>query len=97
MTHMLYDYGAGDSLQQFFQVQAHALHDHADEMMNSGNALVAEYLQGAAGEAFHNTLLVHTNTAKHIADTIASHSRAVKAGFHDMNATDAGGAQAMSL
>jgi uncharacterized protein YukE len=97
MTNMLYDYGAGDALAQFFKAQAQMLHDHADEMMNAGNALVAEYLQGAAGEAFHNTLQVHTGTAKHIADTITSHSGAVTASFHDMNSTDIAGGQSMSL
>jgi hypothetical protein len=97
MTHMLYDYGAGDALAQAFKVQAQMLHDHADEMMAAGNALVAEYLLGSAGDAFHSTLQVHTNTAKHIADTITSHSGAVSASFNDMGGVDAAGAQSMGL
>jgi uncharacterized protein YukE len=97
MTHMLYDYGAGDALAQFFKAQAQALHEHADEMMQSGNALVAEYLQGAAGDAFHQTLQVHTSTAKHIADTISSHSGAVSTSFSDMGSTDIAGAQSMGI
>jgi uncharacterized protein YukE len=97
MTSMLYDYGAGDGLAQAFKVAAQTLHDHADEMMNAGNALVAEYLQGAAGDAFHQTLQVHTNTAKHIADTITSHSGAVSTSFNDMGNTDIAGGQSMSI
>lgn len=97
MTHMLYDYGAGDSLAQAFKVQAQMLHDHADEMMAAGNALVAEYLLGSAGDAFHSTLQVHTNTAKHIADTITQHSGAVLTSFHDMHSTDIAGAQSMGI
>ena len=97
MTEMLYDHGAGDALGQFFKAQAQALHEHADEMMQSGNALVAEYLLGAAGEALHNTLQLHTNTAKHIADTITQHSGAVLTSFHDMHSTDVAGAQSMGI
>ena len=97
MTHMLYDYGAGDTLAQAFKVQAQSLHEHADEMMQAGNALVAEYLQGAAGNAFHQTLQIHTNTAKDIANTITNHSSAVQASFSDMNHTDVAGGQNMSL
>ena len=97
MTSMLYDHGAGDALGQFFKAQAQALHEHADEMLAAGNALVAEYLLGAAGEAFHNTLQIHTSTAKHIADTISSHSGAVLTSFHDMHSTDIAGAQSMGI
>jgi uncharacterized protein YukE len=97
MTSMLYDHGAGDALGQFFKAQAQALHEHADEMLASGNALVSEYLLGAAGEAFHNTLQIHTSTAKHIADTISRHSGAVLTSFSDMHTTDIAGAQSMGI
>ncbi len=97
MTEMLYDHGAGDALAQAFKVQAQLLHEHADELMQAGTALVSEYLQGAAAEAFHNTLQIHTNTAKDIANTITNHSGAVLSGFHGMAHTDATGAQSMSI
>jgi uncharacterized protein YukE len=97
MTEMLYDHGAGDALAQAFKVQAQMLHEHADELMNSGNALVAEYLQGAAAQAFIHSLQIHTNAAKDIADTITNHSNAVTASFHGMHGTDAAGAQSMSI
>jgi uncharacterized protein YukE len=97
MSEMLYDHAAGDALAQAFKVQAQMLHEHADELMQAGNALVAEHLQGAAAEAFHNTLQLHTNTAKDIAQTITNHSNAVLTSFHGMAGTDGAGAQMMSL
>jgi uncharacterized protein YukE len=97
MSEMMYDHGAGDALAQAFKVQAQLLHEHADDLMQAGNALVAEHLQGAAAQAFHNTLLIHTNTAKDIADTITNHSGAVTASFHGMAHTDAAGAQSMGI
>ena len=97
MTEMLYDHGAGDALAQAFKVQAQMLHEHAEELMQAGRALVAEHLQGAAAEAFHNTLQMHTNTAKDIAQTITNHSNAVLTSFHGMAHTDTTGAQAMGI
>ncbi|HZC93561.1 MAG TPA: WXG100 family type VII secretion target [Mycobacterium sp.] len=97
MTSMLYDHGAGDALAQAFKMQAAQLHEHADEMLQAGNALAAEYLEGAAGQSFLQTLQIHTNTAKDIADTITNHSNAVTASFHGMHSTDIAGAQSMSL
>lgn len=97
MTSMLYDYGAGDALAQAFKAQAQLLYEHADEMQQAGNALVAEYLQGAAGTAFLNTLGIHTGTAKDIANTITNHSSAVTASFTNMNHTDIVGGQSMSI
>jgi|ERR1700744_6182322 uncharacterized protein YukE len=97
MTEMLYDHGAGDALSQAFKVQAQALWEHADELLRSGTALVNDHLQGAAAEAFHNTLQVHTNTAKHISETIQHHSNAVTTSFQGMHGTDVSGAQSMSI
>ena len=97
MTEMLYDHGAGDALAQAFKVQAQMLHEHADELMRAGSALVAEHLQGAAAEAFHNTLQLHTNTAKDIANTIMNHSSAVTTSFQGMAHTDIAGAQSMGI
>jgi uncharacterized protein YukE len=94
---MLYDHGAGDALAQAFKVQAQMLYEHANEMQTAGNALVAEYLQGAAGDAFLQTLQIHTGTAKHISETITNHSNAVLAGFHGMHSTDVAGAQSMGI
>jgi hypothetical protein len=95
MTEMLYDHGAGDALAQAFKVQAQLLHEHADELLRAGTALVSEHLQGAAAEAFINTLQLHTNSAKDIAQTIMNHSGAVQTSFHGMHHTDITGAQAM--
>ncbi|MDT5200075.1 MAG: hypothetical protein QOE52_5075 [Mycobacterium sp.] len=92
MTHMLYNYGAGDALAQAFKAQAQMLHEHADDMQQSGNALVAEYLQGAAGDAFIQTLGIQTSAAKDIADTITRHSGAVTNSFGEMQSTDIAGA-----
>ena len=97
MTEMLYDHGAGDALAQAFKVQAQALWEHADELMRAGTALVSEHLHGAAAEAFHNTLQVYTNSAKHISEKISNHSSAVTASFHGMHSTDVTGAQQMSI
>lgn len=97
MTEMLYDHGAGDALAQAFKVQAQMLHEHADELMQAGTALVSEHLQGAAADAFHSTLQIHTNSAKDIANTITNHSGAVTASFHGMAHTDTTGAQMMGL
>jgi uncharacterized protein YukE len=95
MTEMLYDHGAGDALAQAFKVQAQMLHEHADDLMRAGTQLVSEHLQGAAAEAFINTLQLHTNNAKDIAQTIMNHSGAVTASFTGMHHTDVTGAQAM--
>lgn len=97
MTEMLYDHGAGDALAQAFKVQAQALHEHADELLRAGTALVAEHLHGSAADAFHQTLQIHTNSAKHIAETIQNHSNAVLSSFHGMHSTDITGAQSMSI
>jgi uncharacterized protein YukE len=97
MSEMLYDHLAGDALAQAFKVQAQMLHEHADDLMNSGNALVAEYLQGAAAQAFIHSLQILTNSGKDIADTITRHSNAVTSSFHGMAGTDAAGAQSMSI
>jgi hypothetical protein len=94
---MLYDHAAGDALQQAFKMQAQALHEHADQLLQSGTALVAEHLHGAAAEAFHNTLTIHTNSAKHIAETINNHSQAAQGAFHGMQATDVAGQQSMQI
>jgi uncharacterized protein YukE len=97
MTEMLYDHGAGDALAQAFKVQAAQLHEHADDLMQSGNALVSEHLLGDASHAFIQSLQVHTNAAKDIADTITNHSNAVTSSFHGMHSTDVAGAQSMSI
>jgi uncharacterized protein YukE len=97
MTEMLYDHGAGDALAQAFKAQAQALHEHADELLRTGTALVNEHLHGAAAEAFHQSLTVHTNSAKQIAETIHNHSNAVLSSFHGMHSTDVSGAQSMSI
>lgn len=97
MTEMLYDHGAGETLAQVFKVKAQLLHEHADELMQAGNALVAEHLQGAAADAFHQHLLVIKNSASDIANTIMNHSGAVSASFHGMAHTDAAGAQSMGI
>ncbi len=95
MSEMLYDHSAGDALAQAFKVQAQLLHEHAEDLMRAGTALVAEHLHGAAADAFHNTLQMHTNTAKDIAQTISNHSSAVQTSFHGMAGVDSAGAQSM--
>ena len=94
---MLYDHGAGQGLAQVFKAQAQMLYEHADEMLQAGNALVADYLQGAAAEAFHQNLMVQTNSAKHISETITHHSGAVTTSFGGMHDTDIAGAQSMGI
>jgi hypothetical protein len=94
---MLYDHGAGQGLAQAFKAQAQLLYEHADEMQQAGNALVSEYLQGAAAEAFQNSLTMQTTSAKHISETITHHSSAVTSSFGGMHSTDIAGAQSMSL
>lgn len=94
---MLYDHGAGDALAQAFKVQAQALWEHADELLRAGTALVSEHLNGAAADAFHQSLVVHTNAAKHISETISNHSSAVTSSFHGMHATDIAGQQSMQI
>jgi uncharacterized protein YukE len=93
---MLYDHGAGDAHAQAFKVAAQALHEHADELLRNGTALVNESLHGSAAQAFHHSLTVHVNSAKHIAETIQNHSNAVTSSFHGMHGTDLHGAQIMS-
>jgi uncharacterized protein YukE len=97
MTEMLYDHSAGETLAQVFKAKAQLLHEHADELMQAGNALVAEHLQGAAADAFHQHLLIIRNSAVDIANTISNHSNAVTSSFHGMAGTDAAGAQSMSI
>ena len=95
MSEVLYDHGAGDALAQAFKMQAAQLHEHAEDLMQAGRQLVAEHLEGAAADAFHNTLMMHTNAAKDIAQTISNHSSAVQSSFHGMAGVDSAGAQAM--
>ncbi len=97
MTEMLYDHGAGDALAQAFKVQAQMLYEHADELMQAGNALVARTPTRCRRYRFSpHPSDTHKYGERHRQHHY-KHSNAVLTSFHGMAHTDTTGAQSMGI
>ena len=92
-----YHYGMGEELSHNMAVQAQMLHEHANDLLNAGNALVSEGFQGLGGNAYIDSLNRLCNAVFDIADTITRHSSAVTASFQGATATDTAAGQSLSL
>ncbi|MGO9034149.1 hypothetical protein [Mycobacterium sp.] len=92
-----YHYGMGEELSHNMAVQAQMLHEHANDLLTAGNALVSEGFQGLGGNAYIESLNRLCNAVFDIADTITRHSGAVTASFHGANATDTAAGQSLSI
>jgi hypothetical protein len=71
-----YHYGMGEELSHNMAVQAQMLHEHANDLLTAGNALVSEGFQGLGGNAYIDSLNRLCNAVFDITDTITRHGGA---------------------
>lgn len=97
MDQITYHYDAGSGLSQAMHVQATMLMQQADDLLQRGQALVAEHLKGQGGDAYLASLTQLCKAVTNVGETIARHSTAVNNSFSSAAATDGACGQILSI